>query len=97
MLADVNLRIGRGETVGLRGPSGSGKSTLVRVLALLHHPDHGRVSIDGTRSPPFATPYQSPSGPAPPPSFRARATTVGGSGSAAGSRSLGWSPWRRCG
>ncbi|WP_433113739.1 ATP-binding cassette domain-containing protein [Micromonospora sp. CA-246542] len=38
----------RCETVGLRGPSGSGKSTLVRVLALLHRPDHGQVSIDGT-------------------------------------------------
>ncbi|MGC5310525.1 ABC transporter ATP-binding protein [Micromonospora zamorensis] len=48
VLDGVTLRIDRGETVGLRGPSGCGKSTLVRVLALLHHPDHGRVSIDGT-------------------------------------------------
>ncbi|MER5701554.1 ATP-binding cassette domain-containing protein [Micromonospora sp. NPDC002296] len=48
VLDGVTLRVGRGETVGLRGPSGCGKSTLVRVLALLHRPDHGRVSIDGT-------------------------------------------------
>jgi len=48
VLDSVTLRIDRGETVGLRGPSGSGKSTLVRVLALLHRPDRGRVSIDGT-------------------------------------------------
>ncbi|MFF5179766.1 ABC transporter ATP-binding protein [Micromonospora sp. NPDC000316] len=48
VLDSVTLRIGRGETVGLRGPSGGGKSTLVRVLALLHRPDRGRVSIDGT-------------------------------------------------
>ncbi|MFI6784937.1 ABC transporter ATP-binding protein [Micromonospora sp. NPDC050276] len=48
VLDGVTLRIGRGETVGLRGPSGCGKSTLVRVLALLHRPDRGRVSIDGT-------------------------------------------------
>lgn len=48
VLDGVTLRIDRGETVGLRGPSGCGKSTLVRVLALLHRPDHGRVSIDGT-------------------------------------------------
>ncbi|MCG5471725.1 ATP-binding cassette domain-containing protein [Micromonospora sp. LAH09] len=48
VLDGVTLRVDRGETVGLRGPSGCGKSTLVRVLALLHRPDHGRVSIDGT-------------------------------------------------
>jgi peptide/nickel transport system ATP-binding protein len=48
VLDRVSLRIERGETVGLRGPSGGGKSTLVRVLALLHRPNHGQVSIDGT-------------------------------------------------
>ncbi|MEU8018781.1 ATP-binding cassette domain-containing protein [Micromonospora parva] len=48
VLDRVTVRIDRGETVGLRGPSGCGKSTLVRVLALLHQPDQGRVSIDGT-------------------------------------------------
>ncbi|MEU8392479.1 ATP-binding cassette domain-containing protein [Micromonospora sp. NPDC048842] len=48
VLDGVTVRIGRGETVGLRGPSGCGKSTLVRILALLHRPDQGRVSIDGT-------------------------------------------------
>ncbi|MEW1585335.1 ATP-binding cassette domain-containing protein [Micromonospora vinacea] len=48
VLDGLTLRISRGETVGLRGPSGCGKSTLVRVLALLHRPDRGRVSIDGT-------------------------------------------------
>ncbi|WP_328653092.1 ATP-binding cassette domain-containing protein [Micromonospora sp. NBC_00330] len=48
VLNRVTLRIDRGETVGLRGPSGCGKSTLARVLALLHRPDHGQVSIDAT-------------------------------------------------
>lgn len=47
VLTDVSLTIGAGETVGLRGPSGSGKSTLVRVLALLHAPDEGHVTLDG--------------------------------------------------
>lgn len=48
VLTDVTLRIARGETVGLRGASGSGKSTLARVLAFLHSPDRGHVSLDGT-------------------------------------------------
>ncbi|GAA0221006.1 ABC transporter ATP-binding protein [Cryptosporangium japonicum] len=45
---DVDVELARGETVGLRGPSGCGKSTLARVLALLHGPDRGHVSIDGS-------------------------------------------------
>jgi ABC-type dipeptide/oligopeptide/nickel transport system ATPase subunit len=48
VLDEVSLSIARGETVGLRGPSGAGKSTLLRVLALLHRPAAGQVSIDGT-------------------------------------------------
>ncbi|SCL34910.1 peptide/nickel transport system ATP-binding protein [Micromonospora nigra] len=47
VLDRVDLHVAPGETVGLRGPSGSGKSTLARVLALLHTPDVGRVSVDG--------------------------------------------------
>lgn len=49
VLDDVTLTIAPGETVGLRGPSGSGKSTLVRILALLHQPDAGHVTLDDTR------------------------------------------------
>lgn len=51
-LDGVDLRIGRGETVGLVGESGCGKSTLARVLMLLERPDEGTVSFAGsTRSP----------------------------------------------
>ena len=49
VLNDVSLTVAPGETVGLRGPSGSGKSTLVRVLALLHAPLAGHVTLDGVR------------------------------------------------
>ncbi|WP_433063811.1 ABC transporter ATP-binding protein [Dactylosporangium sp. CS-033363] len=47
VLDRATVRVEPGETVGLRGPSGCGKSTLVRVLALLHRPSHGHVSLDG--------------------------------------------------
>ncbi|MGC4779487.1 ABC transporter ATP-binding protein [Micromonospora chalcea] len=48
VLDRVDLHIAPGETVGLRGPSGSGKSTLARVLALLHAPDSGHLTLDGS-------------------------------------------------
>ena len=51
VLDRVALRIAPRETVGLRGPSGSGKSTLARVLALLHAPDSGHLTLDGSPVP----------------------------------------------
>jgi peptide/nickel transport system ATP-binding protein len=48
-LADVNLSIRRGETLGLVGESGSGKTTVARVLLGLTAPDHGSVvTLHGT-------------------------------------------------
>ena len=46
-LRGINLRVGRGEAVGLVGPSGSGKSTLVDVILGLFDPDKGMVRVDG--------------------------------------------------
>lgn len=46
-LDDVNVCIGRGETVAIIGKSGSGKSTLMHLLALLDEPDEGSVLVDG--------------------------------------------------
>jgi peptide/nickel transport system ATP-binding protein len=42
-LADIDLEIRVGETVGLVGESGSGKSTLAKVLLGIHSPDPGSV------------------------------------------------------
>ena len=47
VVVDADLTVLSGETVGLSGPSGCGKSTLARVLALLHAPTAGSVSVDG--------------------------------------------------
>ena len=46
-LHDVNLRLGRGEVLGLIGDNGAGKSTLIKVLTGFHRPDAGRLSLDG--------------------------------------------------
>ena len=44
-LRDIELRIHRGEAVGLVGRNGSGKSTLLKTLAGLHRPTIGRVLV----------------------------------------------------
>jgi oligopeptide/dipeptide ABC transporter ATP-binding protein len=44
----VDLRIGRGEAVGLVGESGCGKSTVARLALRLIMPSGGRIAFDGT-------------------------------------------------
>jgi len=46
-LNNVNLRIGRGESIALVGPSGSGKTTFVNCLMGLLSPTNGKILIDG--------------------------------------------------
>ncbi|MCW5886834.1 MAG: ATP-binding cassette domain-containing protein [Anaerolineales bacterium] len=43
----VDLRIARGETLGVVGESGSGKSTLGRLLLRLTEPSEGQIIFDG--------------------------------------------------
>jgi oligopeptide/dipeptide ABC transporter ATP-binding protein len=44
----VDLRVERGQTLGLVGESGSGKSTTARLLTRLIEPTAGEVTFDGT-------------------------------------------------
>lgn len=46
-LRDVNLRIGKGETVAIIGKNGSGKSTLLQILCGTLTPTSGEVAVEG--------------------------------------------------
>ncbi|MEV0729816.1 ABC transporter ATP-binding protein [Polymorphospora sp. NPDC050346] len=48
-LRDVHLRVRPGEVLGVVGESGSGKTTLTKVLAGLHRPTTGDVTLAGQR------------------------------------------------
>jgi rhamnose transport system ATP-binding protein len=46
-LQDVSLELYAGEAHALVGENGAGKSTVVKLLAGVHQPDSGRLTIDG--------------------------------------------------
>ena len=48
ILKDINLIIPKGKTVALVGENGCGKTTLVKLLAQLHAPDKGIITVDNT-------------------------------------------------
>jgi ribose transport system ATP-binding protein len=45
-LQDVNLRLGRGETLCVVGENGAGKSTLMKILGGVYTPDSGEIRLD---------------------------------------------------
>ena len=46
-LRGVDLKINKGETVGILGPNGSGKSTLLKILAGVTYPTKGSIDTKG--------------------------------------------------
>ncbi len=46
-LTDVNLRLARGEVLGLIGDNGAGKSTLLKILCGFQAPTSGRIILEG--------------------------------------------------
>ncbi|HEY2578123.1 MAG TPA: ATP-binding cassette domain-containing protein [Streptosporangiaceae bacterium] len=46
-LIDVNLRLAKGEVLGLIGDNGAGKSTLLKILCGFQPPTSGRIVLDG--------------------------------------------------
>ena len=46
-LDNLDVKMERGQTVGLVGPDGSGKTTLMRLLIGLLSPDRGTVTVNG--------------------------------------------------
>jgi simple sugar transport system ATP-binding protein len=46
-LTDVNLRLGRGEVLGLLGDNGAGKSTLLKIICGFQPPTSGRILLEG--------------------------------------------------
>jgi peptide/nickel transport system ATP-binding protein len=47
ILEDINLKLYRGQAIGVIGESGSGKTTLARAVAGLLKPCHGSITFDG--------------------------------------------------
>jgi sulfate transport system ATP-binding protein len=47
VLADLDLRIAKGEVVVVLGPSGSGKTTALKLIAGLERADAGEIRLDG--------------------------------------------------
>ncbi|MBO0803424.1 MAG: sugar ABC transporter ATP-binding protein [Nocardiopsaceae bacterium] len=46
-LTDINLRLGKGEVLGLIGDNGAGKSTLLKILCGFQPPTSGSIFLEG--------------------------------------------------
>lgn len=51
VLRNINLRINKGESIGLLGKNGSGKSTLLRAISGIIQPEKGEIVVKGKVAP----------------------------------------------
>jgi ATP-binding cassette subfamily C protein len=49
VIKNLNLKINKGEIIGISGKSGSGKSTLIDLILGLHKPTSGIITVDNER------------------------------------------------
>lgn len=47
-LRNINLEIGKGQTIGIIGRNGSGKSTFLKLINRILKPDEGKISVHGS-------------------------------------------------
>ena len=45
IFSNLNLQANKGDRIGLIGPNGAGKTTLLRLIAGVHQPEEGSVSL----------------------------------------------------
>ena len=48
-LANINLKVDKGQFISVMGPSGSGKSTLLNIIGMLDAPTRGRIVLEGAQ------------------------------------------------
>lgn len=51
ILSDIDLVVGKGESVAITGPSGCGKTTLLNILGLLETYESGSILLSGKKYP----------------------------------------------
>ncbi len=52
-LKNINLKINKGEFIGIAGHTGSGKTTVAQILAGLINPSEGEIIVDGEKFPDY--------------------------------------------
>ena len=50
IFSNLNLQANKGDRIGLIGPNGAGKTTLLRLIAGVHQPEEGSVSLQSNAS-----------------------------------------------
>ncbi len=47
VLTGIDLKVNKGDIIGIIGPSGCGKSTFLRCINMLEKPDSGKIILEG--------------------------------------------------